>query len=127
MQTPGESRPSSIIVIFSNAGASVAFMAPFLGIAFDYDALSRESGTLRVLLSRPVYRDDIVNGKIISSLAVISITLFTETFLTVSISLDEVVRLILFCIFFIDLCVCILFDLTIHIGFFKQIRPLACN
>jgi len=110
VQVPGEARPSSIIVVFSNAGSSVAFMAPFLGIAFGYDALSREreSGTLRILLSRPVYRDDVVNGKILSSFAVISITLFTATFLTVSItiflqgisiSLDEVVRLILFCIF----------------------------
>ncbi|MEM2929888.1 MAG: ABC transporter permease subunit [Thermoproteota archaeon] len=107
---PEEARPARITQVFSGAGSSVGLIAPFLGIAFGYDAVSREreSGTLRVLLSRPVYREDVVNGKIISSLAVIGVTLFTTISLTVSatmflyginIDLDDFIRLTLFSIF----------------------------
>jgi ABC-2 type transport system permease protein len=64
-------------------------IAPFLGLALGYDAISREreSGTLRVLLSRPVYREDVVNGKILSSLVTIVLILFASVFLTASISI----------------------------------------
>jgi len=74
---------------FSTVTSSVTFMAPLLGIAFGYDAISREreSGTLRLLLSRPVYRDDVINGKILSSLAVTGIIIFASTFLTASVAI----------------------------------------
>ncbi|MEM3426235.1 MAG: ABC transporter permease subunit [Thermoproteota archaeon] len=105
-----ETRPTRITQIFSSAGSSVSLIAPFLGIAFGYDAVSREreSGTLRILLSRPVYREDVVNGKIIASLAIMGITLFASTFLTVpatiflhgiTIDLDDIARLFLFSTF----------------------------
>jgi ABC-2 type transport system permease protein len=107
---PEEARPTRIMQVFQGAGSSVALVAPFLGIAFGYDAVSREreSGTLKVLLARPVYREDVVNGKIVSALAVIGITLFTATFLAVSatmflyglnMDLDDFTRLTLFSIF----------------------------
>ena len=107
---PEESRPTRITQVFMGASSSVSLIAPFLGIAFGYDAVSREreSGTLRVLLSRPVYREDVVNGKIISSIAVIGVTLFTTTFLTASatmflhgitVDLDDFSRLTLFSMF----------------------------
>jgi len=58
--------PLTITQVFSSTTASIGLIAPFLGIALGYDAISREreSGTLRVLLSKPVYREDVVNGKI---------------------------------------------------------------
>lgn len=105
----GVSHLLSITQAFSSTTSSVNFIAPLLGIAFGYDAISREreSGTLRILLSRPVYREDVINGKVLSSLAIMSIALFTSTFLTVSItiflyglpvSLDDFARLTLFSI-----------------------------
>lgn len=107
---PEGMRTPSITQVFLSAGSSVSLIAPFLGIAFGYDAVSREreSGTLRILLSRPVYREDVVNGKIVSSLAIMGITLFASTFLTVSVTIflhgitidfDDISRLLLFSIF----------------------------
>jgi ABC-2 type transport system permease protein len=60
----------------------VGFIAPLLGIAFGFDAVNgeRAQGTLARLLSHPIYRDDLVNGKFVAGLiaigfAVVSITL----------------------------------------------------
>jgi len=53
----------------------VAFIAPLLGIAFGFDAINgeRAQGTLARLLSHPIYRDDLVNGKFVAGLAAIGI------------------------------------------------------
>ena len=99
--------PLTITQVFSSTTASIGLIAPFLGIALGYDAISREreSGTLRVLLSRPVYREDVVNGKMLSSLLAIVLILFTSIFLTASISIaiygvpisvEDLARLFLF-------------------------------
>jgi ABC-2 type transport system permease protein len=81
--------PLTITQVFSSTTGSIGLIAPFLGLALGYDAISREreSGTLRVLLSRPVYREDVVNGKILSSLVTIVLILFASVFLTASISI----------------------------------------
>jgi ABC-2 type transport system permease protein len=43
----------------------VGIVAPLLGVAFAFDAINSErtDGTLPRLLSQPIYRDDVVNGK----------------------------------------------------------------
>ncbi len=53
----------------------VALLAPLLGIAFGFDAVNgeRAQGTLPRLLSQPVYRDDVINGKFVAGLSVISL------------------------------------------------------
>ena len=55
----------------------VALLAPLLGIAFGFDAVNveRSEGTLPRLLSQPIYRDDVINGKFAAGLAVIGVTL----------------------------------------------------
>ncbi|MBI2775750.1 MAG: ABC transporter permease [Chloroflexi bacterium] len=55
----------------------VGIVAPLLGVAFAFDAINSEraDGTLPRLLSQPIYRDDVVNGKFAAGLAVISIVL----------------------------------------------------
>jgi ABC-2 type transport system permease protein len=55
----------------------VALAAPLLGIAFAFDAVNseRSDGTLPRLVSQPIYRDDVINGKFAAALAVISLTL----------------------------------------------------
>jgi len=56
----------------------IAFLGPLLGVAFGFDAINSEQsrGTLGRLLSQPIYRDDVINGKFLAGLAVIAITLF---------------------------------------------------
>src|SRR5690606_34854258 len=52
--------------------ALVAIVAPLLGIAFSFDAVNgeRADGTLPRLLSQPIHRDDVVNGKFVAGLVV---------------------------------------------------------
>ncbi|HYA21997.1 MAG TPA: ABC transporter permease subunit [Thermoproteota archaeon] len=90
--------------IGSNVATTLGYMAPLLGIALAFDAISgeRERGTLRILLSRPLYREDVINGKMISAAAVIGLTIVASTLLSVSASIllqgitvtaDDIVRL----------------------------------
>jgi ABC-2 type transport system permease protein len=55
----------------------VALVAPLLGVAFAFDAVNgeRHEGTLPRLLSQPIYRDDVINGKFAAGLAVIAVVL----------------------------------------------------
>ena len=57
--------------------AFVGIVAPLLGVAFAFDAINAErtDGTLPRLLSQPIYRDDVVNGKFAAGLAVITLAL----------------------------------------------------
>lgn len=55
----------------------LAYVAPLLGLAFAFDAINgeRAEGTLPRLLSQPIHRDDVINGKFIAGLAVIGVVL----------------------------------------------------
>jgi len=96
-----------ILQITSNVVTTMAFLAPILGIALAFDTISgeRERGSLRILLSRPIYREDVINGKIISALAVIGLTITASSLFSVSVSillhgisvtLDDIVRICFF-------------------------------
>jgi ABC-2 type transport system permease protein len=53
----------------------VAFFGPLIGLILGFDSINRErnEGTLSKLLSQPIYRDDVVNGKFLAGLSVIAI------------------------------------------------------
>ena len=55
----------------------VAIAGPLLGIGFAFDAVNgeRHQGTLPRLLSQPLHRDDVINGKFAAGLAVIALVL----------------------------------------------------
>jgi ABC-2 type transport system permease protein len=55
----------------------LAYVAPLLGLAFAFDAINgeRAQGTLPRLLSQPIHRDDVINGKFAAGLAVIALVL----------------------------------------------------
>ena len=83
----------------------VGIVAPLLGVAFAFDAINSErtDGTLPRLLSQPIYRDDVVNGKFTAGLAAISVVLlavvgvisgFGIVRLGIIPSPDEVIRLL---------------------------------
>jgi len=57
--------------------AFLAIAAPLLGVAFGFDAVNgeRHQGTLPRLLSQPIHRDDVINGKFAAGLAVIALVL----------------------------------------------------
>ncbi len=112
MRSQQATRP--MVQIASTIASTTAYMAPLLGIALAFDAVSgeRERGTLRILLSRPIYREDVINGKIISALAVIGLTITISSLTSVSVSillhnvavtLDDIMRICLFIVFSIVL------------------------
>ncbi|HUG31102.1 MAG TPA: ABC transporter permease [Candidatus Limnocylindria bacterium] len=55
----------------------VAIAAPLLGVGFAFDAVNgeRHQGTLPRLLSQPIHRDDVINGKFAAGLGVITLVL----------------------------------------------------
>lgn len=59
----------------------VAIIGPLLGIAFGFDAINSERAgrTLPRLVSQPIHRDDVVNGKFVAGLAAIAIVLSALT------------------------------------------------
>jgi ABC-2 type transport system permease protein len=70
-------------MLFNRAGALfsmvqfVAFFGPLIGLVLGFDAINRERahGTLIKLLSQPIYRDSVINGKFLAGVTTISIML----------------------------------------------------
>jgi ABC-2 type transport system permease protein len=83
----------------------VGIVAPLLGLAFAFDAINgeRSEGTLPRLVSQPIYRDDVINGKFVAGLSVILLVLvvvvgiisgFGILRLGIVPSADEILRLV---------------------------------
>lgn len=55
----------------------VRLVGPLLGVAFAFDAINSERarGTLPRLMSQPIFRDDVINGKFAAALAMIGVVL----------------------------------------------------
>ena len=80
--------PEDLPSFFSFFGL-VGFLSPLLGIAFGFDAINseRSQGTLPRLVSQPIHRDDIINGKFAAGLALIALTLGLLTALVVGLGI----------------------------------------
>lgn len=95
----GGSKPGSVfLLLFTTSGRFfslsqfIAFFGPLLGILLGFDAINRErsSGTLSKLISQPIYRDAIVNGKFLAGVATIAILLTSLTLLIAGLGLITV-------------------------------------
>jgi ABC-2 type transport system permease protein len=86
--------------------AFIAFLGPLLGIAFGFDAINgeRSEGTLPRLLSQPIHRDDVINGKFVAGLSAIAVIFIAVTAVVVAVgifqlgilpSAEEVARLLI--------------------------------
>ena len=73
--------PSMMLVFqsFSEIFATVGWLLP-IAIGFDLISKEKETGSLKQLLARPLFRDSIINGKIIGSTALLIVAL-AATFL----------------------------------------------
>jgi len=83
------------------------FFVPVVGIALGFDTINEErnSGTLSRLLSQPIYRDSVINGKFLAGIVTIAIMLVSIVMLIAGTGLrmigvppssEEVIRLIAF-------------------------------
>lgn len=95
----GETLPSFLYFI--------VFLVPIVGIVFGFDAINseRNSGTLSRLLSQPIYRDAVINGKFLAGIVIIAIMLASIVILVSGMGLrmigvppssEEVIRLLVF-------------------------------
>jgi ABC-2 type transport system permease protein len=67
------------------------FAGPLLGLTFGFDAISNErsEGTLPRLVSQPIHRDDVINGKFVAGLAVVALIIGAATLLLSGIGIRE--------------------------------------
>ncbi|UUX92560.1 ABC transporter permease [Methanoplanus endosymbiosus] len=96
----------SVMTIFSGVGTLLASLGAILGIAMGFDLITKEkeSKSLKILLSHPIFRDEVINGKaiggIIALVAALAVT-FLIAFATMLIfsivpSGSEILLLVLF-------------------------------
>ena len=78
----GVAKPQFIfLMLFTSTGALfslvqfVAFFGPLVGLVLGFDTINRErsQGTLSKLLSQPIYRDVVINGKFLAGVIMISV------------------------------------------------------
>jgi ABC-2 type transport system permease protein len=78
----GVAKPQHVfLMLFTAAGIRfsltqfVAFFGPLLGLLLGFDTINRErnEGTLSKLLSQPIYRDAVINGKFLAGVIVIAV------------------------------------------------------
>ncbi len=96
----------SILLIFNAYGTYIASFGMLLAVSMGFDLISREreEGTLKILLTHPVFRDQVINGKIIGAGAMILVVLLATFLAMVAIMLffgivpagDDIVRLATF-------------------------------
>lgn len=71
------------LMLFTSSGVGfsfvqfVAFFGPLIGLILGFDTINRErnEGTLSKLLSQPIYRDSIINGKFLAGVLIIAVLL----------------------------------------------------
>ena len=97
--TPGDVLPSFITFI--------SFFIPLVGIIFGFDAINseRRSGNISRLLSQPIYRDSLINGKFLAGITTMSIIIASIVFIISGIGLrvigvppssEEILRILIF-------------------------------
>jgi ABC-2 type transport system permease protein len=85
----------------------VGLLGPLFGIAFGFDAVNaaRANGTLPRLVSQPIHRDDVINGKFAGGLGLISIALTVMTVIVCGLGMlrlgvqpdgEQIARLVVF-------------------------------
>lgn len=107
----GWSTPScpSVMEVFHAVGYISMTLWAFLGIAMGFDLVTREkeSRSLKILLSHPLYRDEVITGKFLGGVAAIAVGIGIMTLFCLSVLLifgivlrpDEMVRVALFGLF----------------------------
>ena len=90
----------------------LSFFVPIIGIALGFDAINREysSGTISRVLSQPVFRDGVINGKFLAGIVTLSVMMFATILIVSGVGLsmigvpptaEEIIRLFLYLFFII--------------------------
>ena len=125
--TTGEDIPS--LVVF------VSLLVPIIGIALGFDAINgeRSNGTLNRILSQPVYRDSVINGKFLAGIITMAIMIgaiillvggFGLRMIGVPPTAEEIIRLF---IYFLSAVIYGAFWMGLAILFSVIVRSLAVS
>lgn len=125
--TPGENIPSLV--------SFIGIFVPIIGIALGFDAINREysSGTMSRILSQPIYRDSVINGKFLAGIITLAIMMATTLLIVSGYGLrmigvpptaEEIIRLF---IYFVSIVVFGAFWMGLAILFSVIIRNLAIS
>lgn len=91
-QLSGSVKPKFIFLLLFTATGQffsltqfIAFFGPLIGLVMGFDAINRErnSGTLAKLISQPIYRDAVINGKFLAGLVTLTV-MFTAIVLLIT-------------------------------------------
>ena len=102
----------------------IAFLGPLVGLALAFDSLNgeRNRGTMSRLLSQPIYRDSVINGKFLAGLTTVAVMLASIVLVVSGLGVwllglvptpEEAIRLAAF------LVVCVL-----YVGFWMSLATL---
>jgi len=95
----GVAKPKFVfLMLFTSSGALfslvqfVAFFGPLIGLILGFDSINRErnEGTLSKLLSQPIYRDVVINGKFLAGMITIAIMLVSIVLVVTGLGLSTV-------------------------------------
>jgi ABC-2 type transport system permease protein len=96
----------SILLVFRMMSALFGILGAILAIAIGFNLISgeKESGSLKSLLSHPVFRDTIINGKALGGMGALGFAMLVMTLLSIGILMmlgimptgDEFVRILVF-------------------------------
>ena len=76
----------SLLLVFRNFNLYFTIIGAVLAASLGFDLITREKeeGSLKSLLTHPVYRDEVLNGKALGSITVLAIVLLSMFLLTVA-------------------------------------------
>lgn len=79
----------SVLYVFTSMNQYLVLIAAALSVAMGFDLISKEKeeGSLKSLLSHPVYRDSVINGKLIGALAVLTVVMCAMFLITIAVML----------------------------------------
>lgn len=108
----------SMLLVFESFGSTFITIGWLLAIAIGFDLISKEkeSGSLKLLLSRPTFRDSVINGKILGSSGILIVALAATFMVALAILLfsglvptgDDLARLVIFFVAMVLFCVAFL-------------------
>jgi ABC-2 type transport system permease protein len=95
----GVAKPRFVfLMLFTSRGALfslvqfVAFFGPLIGLILGFDTINREKneGTLSKVLSQPIYRDSVINGKFLAGVTTITVIMVSIVLVITGLGLNMV-------------------------------------
>ncbi|WP_265580317.1 ABC transporter permease [Methanofollis aquaemaris] len=119
----------SPLTAFNQMGSLIGTLGAVLGIAMGFDLVTKEkeSKSLKLLLSHPVYRDEVINGKTLGGAAAIALAMAIVLILSLAVlliagvvpSFEESVHILLFS----GLSFLMIFSFFVLALFFSTVAP----